>query len=340
MLGIEMVFFSDIMRFENPQLLWLGTVLLPLIALYVYRARRGGAAIQVSDVTPAEGAGRTFRYYLRHVPFLLTCLAVGLMVVAVARPQNTEYGTSSDVEGIDIVLAIDVSTSMLARDLTPDRISAAKDVASKFIVDRASDRIGIVVFAGESFTQSPLTTDKRTLLNLMGQVRTEMIDDGTAIGNGLATAVNRLRESTAKSKVIILLTDGVNNAGEVSPLAAADIAAAYGIKVYTIGVGKQGMAPFPFRDPWGRIVIRPAKVEIDEQTLAGMASQTGGEYFRATDNESLSEIYARIDQLEKTSIESSDYTRYHELYGKYLLAALTLLLAAFLMQALLLKRIP
>lgn len=335
-----MRFFAEISRFENPHLLWLLLLLLPLIALYIYRFRKGGAAIRMSTTLYARKTGRTFRYYLRHVPFLLASCAVALMIVALARPQNSEYGTSADMQGIDIVLAMDVSTSMLARDLEPDRITAARDVASKFIVDRATDRIGIVIFAGESFTQSPITTDKRTLLNLMAQVRTGLIDDGTAIGNGLATAINRLRESDAKSKVIILLTDGINNAGEVMPVAAADIAKAYGIKVYTIGVGKHGMAPYPFRDPWGRVVLRPAKVEIDEQTLQKMAETTGGEYFRATDNESLVQIYERIDALEKSALETNDYTRYNELFGKYLLLAGVLLAAAFLLHSLVLKRIP
>ena len=332
--------FMEITRFGNPHLLWLLLLLLPLVATYAYRAYRGGAAIRVSTTASAQKAGRTFRHYLRHVPFFLLCCASALMIVALARPQNSEYGTSSNTEGIDIVLAMDVSTSMLARDLTPDRISAAKEVAARFIVDRTSDRLGIVIFAGESFTQSPLTTDKRTLLNLMGQVRTDVIDDGTAIGNGLGTAINRLRESEAKSKVVILLTDGVNNAGEITPVGAADIAKAYGIKVYTIGVGREGMAPYPFRDPWGRVVLRPAKVEIDEHTLRRIAETTGGEYFRATDNESLAQVYERIDRLEKSAIETSDYTRYNELYGAYLLAAMVLLGAAFLLQTVVLKRIP
>ena len=233
-----------ITQFANPELLWLLVLLLPMAALYVWRVRRGGSALRISSVVPLEGVSRGVRYWARHLPFVLRCTAVALLVVALARPQNSEKGSSTTTEGIDIVLAMDVSTSMLARDFEPDRITAAKDVAAKFVADRPNDRIGIVAFAGESFTQSPLTTDRSTLQTLLGQISTGMIEDGTAIGNGLATAVNRLRESDAKSKVVILLTDGVNNAGQVSPATAADIAASYGIRVYTIGVGTRGTAPY------------------------------------------------------------------------------------------------
>lgn len=331
---------SEITRFANPHLLWLLLVLLPAAALYVYRCRKGGAAIRISTVAGTEGIPRTAKYYLRHIPFILECLGVALLVVALARPQSSEYGSTSRTEGIDIVLAIDVSGSMLARDLKPDRITAAKEVAAKFINDRINDRIGLVIFAGESFTQSPLTTDKSTLLNLLSQARIGIVSDGTAIGSGLATAVNRLRESDAKSKVIILLTDGVNNAGQIMPVTAAELAANYGIKVYTVGVGTVGMAPYPTMDVWGNITFRPAKVEIDEEVLTQISSQTGGEYFRATDNRSLAEIYDHINKLETTEIESNDYTRYTELFGTFALGALGLLALGFLLQALWLRRLP
>lgn len=272
-----------ITQFANPELLWLLVLLLPMAALYVWRVRRGGSALRISSVVPLEGVSRGVRYWARHLPFVLRCTAVALLVVALARPQNSEKGSSTTTEGIDIVLAMDVSTSMLARDFEPDRITAAKDVAAKFVADRPNDRIGIVAFAGESFTQSPLTTDRSTLQTLLGQISTGMIEDGTAIGNGLATAVNRLRESDAKSKVVILLTDGVNNAGQVSPATAADIAASYGIRVYTIGVGTRGTAPYPVQDMWGMVRYVPMPVEIDEEILTDIASRTGGEYFRATD---------------------------------------------------------
>lgn len=311
-----------------------------MTVLYLWQSRRGRAALRISDTSALAAAPRTVRYYLRHLPFVLRCAAVVLVVVAIARPQSTEKGSKTTVEGIDIVLAIDVSGTMLAADFEPDRITAAKEVASKFIVDRPNDRIGLVVFAGESYTQSPLTTDKSSLLSLLGQVKNGVIDDGTAIGMGLATAVNRLKESEAKSKVVILLTDGVNNSGEIAPLSAAEIAQAYGIKVYTVGVGKQGYAPYPFIDAWGKTRYQQVKVEIDEQILTDIAAGTGGEYFRATDKRSLQEIYDRINRLEKTRIDTDDYVQYNELFVGYLLWALGLLCIEFLVRRLWLNQIP
>lgn len=330
-----------ITQFANPDLLWLLLVLLPLAALYIWRERRkGSAAVRISTVAPLEGAAKGVRYRLRHLPFVLRCAALALIIVALARPQNSQHGSSTTTEGIDIVLAMDVSTSMLARDFEPDRITAAKDVAAKFIADRPNDRIGIVAFAGESFTQSPLTTDRSTLQTLLGQLRTGIIDDGTAIGNGLATAVNRLRESSAKSKVIILLTDGVNNAGQVAPAMAADIAASYGIRVYTIGVGTRGTAPYPVQDMWGSIRYMPVPVEIDEEILRQIASLTGGEYFRATDKNTLSQIYDQINEMEKSRVETSEYMTHTELAGRYMLWAFALLVAEFLVRYMLLRRLP
>lgn len=328
------------LQFANKELLWLLVLLVPVAALYVYRSLKGGAAIIISGTTSLEGGPKGVRYYLRHLPFVFRCCALALLIVALARPQSSEHGSSSNTEGIDIVLAIDVSSSMLARDFEPNRMEAAKAVAAKFVADRLSDRIGLVVFSGESFTQSPLTTDKRTLQTLLGQLEIGMIDDGTAIGNGLATAVNRLRESDAESKVIILLTDGVNNAGQIAPLTAADIAQAYGIKVYTIGVGTRGMAPYPVQDIWGGIHYVPTEVEIDEQMLTDIAAKTGGEYFRATDEEALAAVYDRINEMETTTIDTDQFTRYTELCGRYIAWALGLLLAAFLLKSLLFKRIP
>ena len=253
--------------FAHPKLLWLLTLLVPMTALYVYRLLQGGSSVQVSTTDSLAGAGRTLKYYLRHLPFAMLCGAVALLVVALARPQSTETGATTTTEGIDIVLAMDVSSSMLARDFQPDRITAAREMAARFIVDRPNDRMGLVIFAGESFTQSPLTTDKSALLNLLGQVRSGVIEDGTAIGNGLATAINRLKESDAESKVIVLLTDGVNNSGQIAPLTAADIAESMGIRVYTIGVGTRGKAPYPAVDMWGNVQFVSMEVEIDEQTL-------------------------------------------------------------------------
>lgn len=274
------------------------------------------------------------------MPFGLTCAATVLMIIALARPQRSESGSSSTTRGIDIVLALDVSGSMLARDFTPDRIAAAKEVAANFINDRPSDRIGLVIFAAESFTQSPLTTDRATLLNLLAQVRTGIVEDGTAIGNGLATSVNRLRESEARSRVIILLTDGVNNAGQIAPLTAAEIAKSLSIKVYTVGVGTIGEAPYPARDAWGNTVIVSMPVEIDERILGDIASATGGRYFRATDRTSLQAIYDEINKLETSEIETNDFTRKHELFAQFLLWALALLVIEFLLRTLYLRQIP
>jgi len=329
-----------IMHFASPYYLWLLTLLVPMIGYYVWRTLQGGAAIRISSVAGVVRAPKTVRYYLRHLPFTLRAAAFALLVVALARPQDVEQNVRTNTEGIDIMLAIDVSGSMLARDFKPDRITAAKEVAGSFIADRYGDRIGLVAFAGEAFTQSPLTTDQSTLQTLLARIRSGLIEDGTAIGNGLATAINRLRESEAKSKVIILLTDGVNNRGEIAPLTAAEIAKAQGIRVYTIGVGTEGMAPYPAIDMFGNITFVNQKVEIDEKTLTAISDMTGGKYFRATDKAKLKAIYDEINQLEKSKVEVTEHVSYHELYLAWVLAALGLLLAEFLLANLVLKRIP
>lgn len=329
------------MHFASPHYPWLLTLLAPMIAYYVWRTMQGGAAIQISTVEGVARAPKSVRYYLRHLPFALRAAAFGLLVVALARPQQIEQNVRTSSEGIDIMLAIDVSASMLARDFEPDRITAAKEVAGSFISDRYGDRIGLVAFAAEAFTQSPLTTDQSTLQTLLAQIRSGLIDDsGTAIGNGLATAINRLRESDAKSKVVILLTDGVNNRGEITPITAAEIAKAQNIRVYTIGVGTEGMAPYPAVDIFGNITFVKQKVEIDEKTLTAMAEMTGGRYFRATDNAKLKAIYDEINQLEKSKVEVTEHLSYHEQFLAWVLAALGLLLAEFLLANLVLKRIP
>lgn len=328
------------MRFANPYFLWLLVLLAPMIAYYIYRTLQGGAAIRISTIEGVRRAPRTLRYWLRHAPFVLRCAAFVLLVVALARPQDVDEQRRSSAEGIDIMLVVDVSGSMLARDFKPDRITAAKEVAGRFIADRYGDRLGLVVFAGEAFTQSPLTTDQSTLQTMLSRIRSGIIEDGTAIGNGLATAINRLRESDAKSKVIILLTDGVNNRGEIAPLMAADIAADMGIKVYTIGVGTRGKAPYPVVDMFGNMSFQPMDVEIDEKTLEGIAERTGGRYFRATDNDKLQSIYDEINQLEKSKVEVTDYTVYHERFLALLLAALGVLLLEFVFSNIILKRIP
>ena len=328
------------MNFASPYYLWLFALVPLLVGYYIWRQRQGGASIRISTVDSVLEAPKTLRYWLRHVPFALRIGALALLIVALARPQGIEENARTNTEGIDIVLAIDVSGSMLARDFKPDRITAAKEVASDFIADRTGDRLGLVVFAGEAFTQSPLTPDQGTLQTLLGRVRSGLIEDGTAIGNGLATAINRLRESDAKSKVVILLTDGVNNRGEIAPLTAAEIARAQGIRVYTIGVGTQGTAPYPAVDMFGNRTFVQQKVEIDEKTLRTMAEQTGGRYFRATDKAKLRAIYDEINQLEKSKIEVFSHITRHEYYLAWVLAALGLLALEFLLRHLVLNRIP
>ncbi len=327
-------------HFASPHILWLLILLVPMVGYYIYRTLQGGAAVTVSTVDMLRGAPRTIRYYLRHLPIVLRLGALALFIVALARPQDIEEHQDTSSEGIDIMMAIDISGSMLARDFNPDRITAAKEVAASFIGDRVGDRIGLVVFAGEAFTQSPLTTDKATLQTLLSRIRSGVIEDGTAIGNGLATALNRLRESDSKSKVIILLTDGVNNRGEIAPLTAAAIAKEMEVKVYTIGVGTMGRAPYPRVDMYGNIVdYVQMPVEIDEDTLTEIAESTGGEYFRATNMEKLVSIYDQINEMERSEVEISNYTTYHEKFIYWLLAAFGLLLLEILLSSLVLKRL-
>ena len=327
------------MFFEYPHLLWLLVIPGLLAVLYVLREIFGRTPhLRVSTSVPFLAGGHSVMEYLRHLPFLLRTLALVMIVIAIARPRSSEQMEKVDTEGIDIVLAMDVSTSMLARDFAPDRINAAKDIAIEFISQRPSDRMGIVVFAGESFTQCPLTTDRATLINLMKEVNTDLLEDGTAIGNGLATAVARMKDSDAKSRVVILLTDGVNNCGEIAPETAAEIAKTYGVRVYTIGVGANGTAPYPVMTPWG-VQMQNVKVEIDEKLLSEVAATTGGRYFRATDNTKLAEIYAEINKMEKARTTIDSFPVYKELFGTYALLALAALLLEFLLK-LFLRRLP
>lgn len=328
------------MFFEYPRLLWLLVIPALLVLHYVYIERSGRRPhMRVSTAVPWRAHGRSFMTFFRHVPFLLRTFALVMVVLAIARPRSSEEFSKVDTEGIDIVMAMDVSTSMLARDLTPDRINASKDIAIEFISQRPSDRMGIVVFAGESFTQCPLTTDRATLINLMKEVQTDLIEDGTAIGNGLATAVARLKDSDAKSRVVILLTDGVNNSGEVSPQTAAEIAKTYGVRVYTIGVGKEGMAPYPVMTPWG-VQVQNMKVEIDEKLLKEVAESTGGRYFRATDNTKLAEIYSEINKMEKAKTTVDSFPVYKELFGSFAVWALLALLLELFLNWFVIRRLP
>lgn len=327
------------MFFEYPYLLWLLLLPLLLTARYLYiELRERRPHLRVSSVRPWTKGGRSVLSVIRHLPFALRIAALSLIIVALARPRSSNEVEKRDTEGIDIVLAMDVSTSMLARDFTPDRLSAAKDIAIEFISQRPSDRMGIVVFAGESYTQCPLTTDRATLINLMKEVQTDLIEDGTAIGNGLATAVARMMDSDAPSRVVILLTDGVNNRGEVAPQTAAEIAKTYGIRVYTIGVGANGTAPYPVMTPWG-VEVRNMQVEIDEDLLKEVAKTTGGRYFRATDNTKLAEIYSEINKMETARTTVDSFPVYKELFGGYALAAL-ICLALELLVGLMLRRLP
>ncbi len=327
------------MFFEYPQLLWLELLLVPLLALYLWRELRGkDPGLTVSNSAQWDTRDGRLLVWARHLPFILRMIALAAIIVAIARPRSSENFEKVDTEGIDIVLTMDVSTSMLARDFKPDRIGAAKDIAMEFIASRPADRMGIVVFAGESYTQAPLTTDRATLINLMKEVETGLIDDGTAIGNGLATAVARLKDSDAKSKVVILLTDGMNNSGEVAPLMAAEIAKTYDVRVYTIGVGAMGEAPYPFMTPWG-VQIQNVKVEIDEDLLKQIATETGGKYFRATNNTKLMEIYSEINQMEKTRTTVDSFPVYSELFMRFALIALFALLAELILR-ILLRRMP
>jgi Ca-activated chloride channel family protein len=328
------------MFFEYPKILWLELLLIPIIALYIWREIRGQSpALTVSSVMPWSGPGGRFKRYFRHVPYILRFVAFAAMIVALARPRSSDDFEKVNTEGIDIVFALDVSTSMLARDFNPDRISAAKDIAIEFIAQRPSDRMGIVVFAGESFTQCPLTTDRATLINLMKEVETGLIEDGTAIGNGLATAIARLKDSPAKSRVIILLTDGVNNRGEIAPLMATEIAKTYGVRVYTIGVGAMGVAPYPVMTPFG-VQIQQVQVEIDEELLKQIADQTGGRYFRATDNTKMLEIYSEINRMETTRTIVDSFPVYKELFMKYALIALIALGLELFLRLFVIRRIP
>ena len=318
-------------EFANPKLLWL-LLLVPLaIIWYILRHKKQEASVNFSDLKGMVKLPKTWKAYLRHLLFALKMAALALLIVALARPQSSSTNSTSNIEGIDIVMAMDVSGSMLACDLKPDRLTAAKNVASDFVKDRPGDRMGLVIFSGETFTQVPLTTDHGVMLNMLAEMKNGLIDDGTAIGDGLATAIGRLKDSEAISKVVILLTDGMNNAGSVDPYTAAEMAKLFGVRVYTIGVGSYGTAPYPVQTPFGT-QIQQMKVEIDEKLLTTIANSTGGKYFRATNNQKLDEIYAEIDKLERSKIEVTEFRRLHEEFYPLVAWALALLLLEFLLR--------
>jgi len=325
--------------FANPEYLWLWLLLLPLIAWYIIKQKKYNPSLKLSTVKPFDNIKPTFKVWSKHILFVLRVIVLALLIFILARPQSKNSWKDISVKGIDIVLNIDVSSSMLARDFKPNRLEAAKEVAMQFINDRPNDRIGLVIFAGEAFTQCPLTTDHTALINLLKDVDVGLLNDGTAIGEGLATAVNRLKNSEAKSKVIILLTDGVNNSGSVSPLTAAEIAKTFGIRVYTIGVGTYGEAPYPVQTVWG-ISYQPMKVEIDEELLKQIAEITGGMYFRATNKKSLQNIYEKIDKLEKTKIKVKEFSKKIDLYIWFGILALILFVLELILRFTIYRSIP
>ncbi|MFZ5941933.1 MAG: vWA domain-containing protein [Bacteroidota bacterium] len=314
------------MVFANPRLLYLLALVPLLLFWYIWREKKQYATITIPGFESLDEKYRSPRVWLRHLLFVFRLLAVSLIIVVIARPQSLNEWEKVSTEGIDIVLCTDISGSMRAMDFDPNRLEAAKDVAIEFVNSRPDDRFGLVVFAGESFTQCPLTTDRAVVTNFIKDLKFGIIEDGTAIGMGLATAVNRLKDSKAVSKVVILLTDGVNNRGEIGPVTAAELAAQYGIRVYTIGVGTMGEAPYPMQNAFGQIVRQNIPVEIDEDVLTRIADITGGHYFRATDNKKLSEIYSQIDKMEKTQLDIKQFSKRKEEYFPFLLAAILLIL--------------
>jgi len=314
------------MEFAYPAFFY-ALVLVPLmLAWYLWKGRRSHAPLRLPGFENLDEKGGSVRLWLRHSLLVLRLLALSLLIIVLARPQSSNQWEQVSTEGIDIILCMDVSGSMRAMDFRPNRLEASKNVGIEFVNARQEDRFGLVVFAGESFTQCPLTTDRAVVVNFLKDIDFGLIEDGTAIGMGLATAVNRIKDSKASSKVIILLTDGVNNRGDVGPLTAAEIAAGFDIRVYTIGVGSQGMAPIPVQDMFGRTITQNMEVEIDEAVLKEIAQTTGGNYFRATNTNKLREIYQEIDQMEKTRLDVKQFSRKKEEYFPFLLAAMLLIL--------------
>lgn len=331
------------MQLSHPSLLWLLLLLVPLIAWYIYSNRKHMAhpTLRMSTTSPFDSLPTSWKVYYKHFQFALKLAMLVCLVFILARPQTHNSWESGDVEGTDIVLALDVSTSMLAKDFKPNRLDAAKDVATQFVTGREHDNIGLVIFAAESFTQVPMTMDNATLVNAIQQIEIGMLEDGTAIGDGIATSINRIRDGKAKSKSIILLTDGSNNTGVVAPLTAAQVAQQYGIKIYTIGVGSNGNAPYPVAiDYAGNIQYQTMPVVIDESTLKQIANTTGGKYFRATSKGVLKQVFDEIDKLEKTHLETQRFTHTQDNYMPWALALMALLLLYLVGEYTVMRRIP
>lgn len=326
--------------FANPEFLYTLGFLIPILIFWYWKFRnKQYAELSVSNTQSIAEYKGSLKQRLRHLPFVLRLLSLSLLIVALARPQSSSKGQNVSTTGIDIIISMDISGSMLAEDFKPNRIEAAKKVGIEFIEGRPTDRIGLVIFAGESFTQCPMTTDHDVLKNLFRTIESDMLVDGTAIGEGLATAVNRLKDSKAKSKVIILLTDGVNNAGVIAPLTAAEIAKEFGIRVYSIGIGTKGLAPYPFKTPLG-IQYQYMEVQIDEATMKQIAERTGGLYFRATDLNKLKAIYKEIDQLEKTKIEVTEFRKRSEEFLPFALGAAIFLIIEVITRYSIFKTLP
>ncbi|MBR5935025.1 MAG: VWA domain-containing protein [Bacteroidaceae bacterium] len=332
------------MTFANSAYLLLMLLIIPCVIWYVLRGNRRRATLSVPTTSMYAGMRKSWKYYLIHVPFILDMIAIVLLSLILARPQTTDRWQDTEIEGIDIMLCVDVSTSMLAEDLKPNRIEAAKQVASEFINGRPNDNIGLTIFAGEAFTQCPMTVDHAVLLNMFQNVSSDIaakgiIEDGTAIGMGLANAISRLKDSQAKSKVIILLTDGSNNRGEISPMTAAEMAKSFGIRVYTIGVGTNGTAPYPVQGAFGKQYINVA-VEIDENVLRQIAQTASGQYYRATSNSKLKEVYEEIDKLERTKLQVKEFSKNQEEYQPLALLLILSLLLSILLKQTVLRTIP
>ncbi len=326
-------------KFANPEIFWFLIIVPILLVWYIWQQYKNITSISFSSTIGFEGIKPTLKQRLRHLNIVLRLISISFIIIALARPQSNSSRKSVTTDGIDIVLAIDVSTSMLAEDLKPNRIEAAKKTAIKFVESRENDRIGLVIFSGESFTQCPVTIDHSIVKNLIKEIKTGVIVDGTAIGQGLATAVSRLKDSKAKSKVIILLTDGVNNMGVISPETAADIARTFGIRVYTIGVGTKGMAPYPVKTPMGT-QYQNVDVQIDDELLTKIAKSTNGEYNRATNNKSLEAIYNKIDKLEKTKVDVAYFSKYTEEFFLWVFAGMIFFILELLLKYLYFRSLP
>ena len=327
--------------FANPKILWLLLILLPIAVWYVLNNKKSHASMLVSSLSAFAGLSTSWKVWLMHILFVFRLMAIACVIVIIARPQTHDRWSTSETEGTDIVVALDISTSMLAQDFRPNRFEAAKDVACQFVSGRESDNIGFVIFAAESFTQVPMTTDKAAIVNAIQTIEMGSLEDGTAIGDGIATSINRIKEGKAKSKSIILLTDGTNNSGIVAPLTAAEIAQQKGIRIYTIGIGTHGTADTPYaRGFGGELLYKPMPVTIDEPLLKKVAEMTGGKYFRATDNNVLADVFTEIDKLEKTKIDTKNFSLTYDNYQPWAWALLIVVMLNVVMQYTVLRRIP